>query len=429
MFRCTNELKGLAIDTDSFSDIPIGEWNRINERIKCVFITSDAGTEKSLVAAFGNEKVLYIPPFQMNLSPNRTTHKKVVNILKSANFDIAYVSGNYNFIKNARSFLSGSIWVKQLVDYKNTNILPDLIVTDFEELLKALNANVYGFGGEIAIFPNSFRKGIVMFVEFNVDNDFIQMVFAGRYFPSYHYMAQLHPYSRAISLNKQTDKPYTGLFNEKFAGIYKNIINFLKEKTTIDGVCSVPVKPNKVDNFKYIIDKISKDCKTENYNDKFICIKDYEEQKALSSGERAENIIGVFQYNGDLTGKTVVVIDDIVTTGATLRECVRTLKKSGAKEVIAVVLAINQIGPTYWRATPLISCPYCGCEMILRVAGKGQNRGQFFYSCLNCFHNYGRDSTKNFKAAWKELSDNEDSKVEQIAIDENQIEENWIGNR
>ena len=40
-----------------------------------------------------------------------------------------------------------------------------------------------------------------------------------------------------------------------------------------------------------------------------------------------------------LTNKTIILIDDVVTTGATLNEAARVLKEAGAKTIYALVLA------------------------------------------------------------------------------------------
>ncbi len=63
----------------------------------------------------------------------------------------------------------------------------------------------------------------------------------------------------------------------------------------------------------------------------------------LKKEERAKNILGAFmissKFKSILKGKSVILIDDITTTGATLRECTKILKKSGAAKVIGVTLA------------------------------------------------------------------------------------------
>lgn len=62
-------------------------------------------------------------------------------------------------------------------------------------------------------------------------------------------------------------------------------------------------------------------------------------QKELKAVERSGNLLGVFDVSGDVTGKTVLLVDDVITTGATLDECAKILKIFGAEEVYAVTAA------------------------------------------------------------------------------------------
>ena len=48
---------------------------------------------------------------------------------------------------------------------------------------------------------------------------------------------------------------------------------------------------------------------------------------------RAINVSGAFAANESFAGKTVIVIDDVMTTGASLNEVARTLKAAGASRV------------------------------------------------------------------------------------------------
>ena len=63
-------------------------------------------------------------------------------------------------------------------------------------------------------------------------------------------------------------------------------------------------------------------------------------QAKLNEISRLENIKGCFSWRGgDLNKQAVILIDDVVTTGATLNECAKVLKASGAGEVWGLVVA------------------------------------------------------------------------------------------
>jgi len=62
-------------------------------------------------------------------------------------------------------------------------------------------------------------------------------------------------------------------------------------------------------------------------------------QASLQFKERVKNIKGAFQVNRDLTGKRVAIVDDVMTTGASLNELAKTLKKAGASHVECWVVA------------------------------------------------------------------------------------------
>jgi ComF family protein len=62
-------------------------------------------------------------------------------------------------------------------------------------------------------------------------------------------------------------------------------------------------------------------------------------QASLPWDERARNVRGAFACRIDLGGLRIAVVDDVMTTGATLEELARTLKRAGASEVVAWVLA------------------------------------------------------------------------------------------
>lgn len=65
-------------------------------------------------------------------------------------------------------------------------------------------------------------------------------------------------------------------------------------------------------------------------------------QTALNLHEREENMSGAFSIKkvNDLKDKNILLVDDVITTGATISECAKVLKDNGAKNVFAVSVAI-----------------------------------------------------------------------------------------
>ncbi|GFZ85392.1 hypothetical protein RLOatenuis_5360 [Rickettsiales bacterium] len=65
------------------------------------------------------------------------------------------------------------------------------------------------------------------------------------------------------------------------------------------------------------------------------------QRKLMTNAQRVENVRGAFKARDKevLTNKTVLLVDDLFTTGATVDECSKELIKAGAKEIRALTLA------------------------------------------------------------------------------------------
>lgn len=64
-------------------------------------------------------------------------------------------------------------------------------------------------------------------------------------------------------------------------------------------------------------------------------------QTAFDRAERMENLRNAFRLrpNADVRGLRVLLVDDVLTTGSTLSECARVLKRAGARSTFAVTAA------------------------------------------------------------------------------------------
>ena len=61
--------------------------------------------------------------------------------------------------------------------------------------------------------------------------------------------------------------------------------------------------------------------------------RDTPTQTAMSIEERRRNVDGAFECAGDVRGQRALLVDDVVTTGATMSACAATLKAAGATKV------------------------------------------------------------------------------------------------
>ncbi|MFA5166369.1 MAG: phosphoribosyltransferase family protein [Candidatus Paceibacterota bacterium] len=72
-------------------------------------------------------------------------------------------------------------------------------------------------------------------------------------------------------------------------------------------------------------------------------IKENKSQTELNRLERMQNVEGCYALNehcsAKITGKNILLLDDIFTTGATMEECAKTLKTTKAKSVWAIAVA------------------------------------------------------------------------------------------
>ena len=68
-------------------------------------------------------------------------------------------------------------------------------------------------------------------------------------------------------------------------------------------------------------------------------IKQAPPQQSLSARDRLQNVRGAFTLDKKLHDQSILLVDDVMTTGATARECARTLLKGGAGSIQIAILA------------------------------------------------------------------------------------------
>lgn len=112
--------------------------------------------------------------------------------------------------------------------------------------------------------------------------------------------------------------------------------NFAEEK--IDCIVSVPAFGGEKSRFSLLAKKLSlyRDIP---YSPALIKkIRKTEKQHSLSAAERRTNLLGAFEADEKARGKTVLLVDDIFTTGSTANECSKALLEKGAERVLVLTV-------------------------------------------------------------------------------------------
>lgn len=68
-------------------------------------------------------------------------------------------------------------------------------------------------------------------------------------------------------------------------------------------------------------------------------IKATRPQVGLTVLERATNLVGAFECSSPMSGRSVLLVDDVTTSGATAKECAAELKRAGAAHVYMLAFA------------------------------------------------------------------------------------------
>lgn len=394
MFRFTTEVRGLAIDFDSFEE-PIESWNEIVNDFNCLFITSVPESKENIENTL-YAKTLLIKRMTRNFIPNPEMQIKVLQSLDIQESELAYLSANTTFTGNALTFYSAVIYVThETMAYEKHSQFPDLICPNLYAVREFLKQRIVSFYGEeyFSQEKNLPKQASIPDVEVHYGQEASKLICLGRYYGHKTYMQQLHPYSRIIFMNKNQEGKLFRLYDAELADLLSRAV-YMYLKDSSDCICSVPARKGTFNRFENIVEKIAQANGLENVSHQFVAKRDYEKQKLLSHAERKMNVKDAFYFGGNLQGKRVILLDDIITTGETLRECALTLKNAGADEIAFLTFAINQKEIEYGTANqPRVCCPKCG--MPMKLFANSSNRS-LFYTCRECnlFFNYEEEKAK-----------------------------------
>lgn len=75
------------------------------------------------------------------------------------------------------------------------------------------------------------------------------------------------------------------------------------------------------------------------YLEGFKKVKSTKDQHSLSLEDRKLNLIDSFEFSKDLSGKSVLIFDDIITSGNTMKEIAKKLRENSCEEIMALSIS------------------------------------------------------------------------------------------
>jgi len=164
---------------------------------------------------------------------------------------------------------------------------------------------------------------------------------------------------RAISVFRYTGIVKDSLIRFKFYASPSHYRTFAKlmakrflemaETGDYDMIVSVPLHKQKeyargYNQARLISKALSRELKLPEESKVIKRLKNTGSQSLLDKKDRQLNIKGAFSVTDyeTVSDKSIILVDDIMTTGATLEECGRVLKEAGARRVTALVVATGR---------------------------------------------------------------------------------------
>ncbi|EGD32464.1 ComF family protein [Streptococcus sanguinis] len=399
MLRNVSEIKGIVFHISELPLLSTDDWRDIQKiyesEFNCLFLTDLEG----LPGFIDESDIIKVETVKMVLWPSLSLFDLFKERLNARTSEIILVSKEPRFTKRSMKLLCGVVLITEnILKYEQLDNTPDVILYSFDELYeKVIAKNLVGknyFGeNQIPLSTSQFISRYIHSLYPISDSKRVRLFSLGRYYGSKHYMHELHPYSKVIISNKSSSSKLFGKFNTKLSDLIIQTIGSFPGSFKLDALCYVPPRPKEESRFSDIFDHIfSRTDKwlqqLEDISPFLIATRDFEKQKYLSTEERLTNVENVFTVTKDLTGKNILVIDDVVTTGATLKACAEALFQAGAENVSFFVFAINQREQSGLFSEYRAACPDCSGDLYLNI-----NSTTYlpFYSCSDCQRTFDFD--------------------------------------
>lgn len=155
--------------------------------------------------------------------------------------------------------------------------------------------------------------------------------------------AYLEPVSQLINIYKFNGATY---LTDDFADALERSFRKKQNAADVDLVVPVPIHKNRLAERGYnqselLAFALARRLGRLHDETSLAKVRDTDHQSRLTGDERRENLRGAFRVMDPsrIRGRTIVLVDDVMTTGSTVEECTAALMAGGAYRVIPFVLA------------------------------------------------------------------------------------------
>ncbi|MBT8380423.1 MAG: ComF family protein [Ignavibacteria bacterium] len=182
-------------------------------------------------------------------------------------------------------------------------------------------------------------------IEIEFERKFERSNFVQDFLSAYVYESDgtLHNIIHSLKYNKKFRLGI--LLGNKLAETVKGINN----KWRIDLILAIPLHHLKkaergFNQSDFIVKGMANSLKIPYSNKVLKRIRFTESQTKLNLSERAQNVSGAFQVRQKkkINGRNILLVDDVITTGATINECAKVLIENGANKVYSSSIAIAE---------------------------------------------------------------------------------------
>ncbi len=325
----------------------------------------------------------------------QNTMRRAITSLGGKTTKTVFLTVGDSHLEKANSLLIGTIAFEksdiseqQKIDIRKN--FPDFCVSSIKDLKQVLTGEFIGYGGEYfaAPAPRIFQSPAKPSVEYqtvpNEEHADCPVHVCGRYFGKEDARHKLHPLSVRI-VGSKGNPERQAIF---FSNLYAHAVQYVT-RGKFDYITCIPPRPdeeNRMEHFMKPMPQSKFFAQSTGVANKIRaellkCTKNYPKAKNLGFADRKKALEGAFTATEDLTNKTIVLIDDVRSTGSTMNEAIRALKAAGAMHIKPLVLGYHPLKLTLaLDETEDLHCERSSCKKILIPRTRTRD-GNPFYGC------------------------------------------------